>query len=106
MADLPTRKKDDLVDVKFVRSNDFISKYINNARIGVSKWDINLIIGHLETSGDGTPVSIESLFLQMTPAYARALGDDLHTAVKQYEAMYGEVGRPPNEANTVNVKKK
>ena len=106
MADITVTKKEDLSTVKIVRSDNFVSTYINNARIGLSKWDIGLIVGHLESTPDGVPTSVEAVFLQMTPAYARALGDDLLSTVKQYESLYGEVGRPPNDPVIPNIKKK
>lgn len=106
MSNQSTPKKDDDAAEKVIRSDNFVSTYINNARIGISKWDIGLSVGHLDARRDGTTLSIESVFLQMTPAYARALGEDLLMSVKQYEEMYGIVGRPPNETAAIASKKK
>ncbi len=81
------------------RNESFVSTYVNHVRIQMSKWDIGITVGHLEDSGDGETTPVEAAFLQMSPAFARALGEDLLVAVGQYESVFGEVTRPQNDVN-------
>lgn len=76
------------------RADTFVSTYVNNVKIGVSKWDIALTVGYLDEVGDGTVHPLQFAHLHMTPAFARALATDLMRVTEQYENNIGDIVMP------------
>lgn len=81
---------------KTIRHQDFRSLYLNHLQIGMTRWDVQMVLGLVQISkADGFQDTIqETACVVMTPAYAKALVLDLGATLQRYEAMYGEIQAP------------
>jgi hypothetical protein len=81
---------------KIARNSDFRSLYINNIRFGVTRFDIQIIMGENVVSFDPAHADTitEMLNVTMTPAYAKAFVLDMAKFIAAYEDQNGEIPLP------------
>jgi hypothetical protein len=82
---------------RVVRGDNFQSLYINNARFGVTRFDIQMVLGEnaISHSPEHTDTITELLNLKMTPPYAKTFAIELTKFIQAYERQYGEIQLPP-----------
>lgn len=81
---------------KIIRNSDFKSLYLNHLQVGFTRWDFQMVLGLVEVSKteEFEDTVQETACVKMSPAYAKALLQDLAASLGRYETMYGEVQMP------------
>ena len=77
-----------------VRSDDFVSTYVNHVRLGMSQWDIWVAAGYLDASTANQSRPLERINMFMAPTFAKALSQDFARLIAQYESAFGEIHMP------------
>jgi Protein of unknown function (DUF3467) len=90
MTDEQTEIEQDSSD-RYIRSNNFISLYVNNTNCGYTKFDIQMIFSKTQVTMTNLPTREEVAVVAMSPQHAKALLKALEATLKRYEKNYGEI---------------
>ena len=80
-----------VISLRYVQAPEHKTRYANSTRVGISPWDIRMIIGASKETADGTQISEDFVTLVMAPAHAKAFVDGVSNALASYESTYGKL---------------
>jgi hypothetical protein len=92
-----TQQKSDVVmevgsKKTFKRSDNFASLYVNSTVFGFTRWDFQMMMGHVEVSRDASIKDAKEVaVITMTPAYAKALLIDFAKVMDEFESKHGAI---------------
>jgi Protein of unknown function (DUF3467) len=86
----------DINKLDMVRSPTFASIYSNNARLGITPWDISMSFSVVEENeAYKVPVLVTQGIVRMSPQHFKAFAAAVAAALTQYEEKFGEIRLPP-----------
>ena len=82
------------VDKPAIKAPDFRMIYVNSTKMGLSPWDIRLILGQVVEEG-GDQLHQDMVTVVMSPQHAKAFSAAVAQTVATYEAQFGEIDLGP-----------
>lgn len=64
--------------------------YVNSSRMGVSPWDVRMIVGHVVEVGGGQ-LNQDEATLVMSPQHAKQFHKSLTKTLSSYEEIFGPI---------------
>ena len=64
--------------------------YVNSSRMGVSPWDVRVILGQVSEVADGQQ-NQDEVTLVMSPQHAKIFLRNFETTIATYEGMFGKI---------------
>ena len=86
----------DINKLEMVRSPAFTSIYSNNARLGITPWDVSMSFSLVEEDeASKVPVIVTQGTVRMSPQHFKAFAVAAANTMAQYEDKFGEIKLPP-----------
>ncbi len=73
------------------QSPSYKTLYSNQVKIGISQWDMSLIMGQIVENAQGNSMVLEECSVKFSPMYFKNLVGALNVALQQWEALFGEI---------------
>jgi hypothetical protein len=97
MADEQSETKQQVLRDPSVRSNNFVSLYVNNTNCGYTRFDIQAVFSRTQLTMTDTPSIEEVAVVTMSPQHAKAFLQAFEGNLKSYEKQYGEIVLDPEK---------
>ena len=91
-------EKQDKVEIKRIRSENYTLVYSNQVQIGMSPYDFQFVFGRLFTTEENETYVEELVSILMSPQHALAMILPMLNMVIQYERQYGSINLPQDSA--------
>lgn len=79
--------------LRIVKSQEHRVFYVNSSRMGISAWDVRMIVGQVVELGEGQ-VNEDQATIIMSPEHAKMFLRNLEKTIASYEETFGEIGDP------------
>ena len=74
-----------------IRSAEFRDIYSNNARVGVSPWDISITFALAKEIVPGTIIAEDQAVVRMSPQQFKTFAEAIMTTLQAWEEVFGEI---------------
>ena len=78
-------------EVPVVRSHEFRNHYSNHSKIGISQWDLSLVLGQLVDIGNNVSVVEEFAAIKFSPHHFKNLAAVMNESIDQWEKLFGSI---------------
>ena len=86
------------INVRPVKGVDHKAIYVNSSRMGVSPWDVRIVVGQVVEVDDGGQLNEDLATLIMSPGHAKAFLKNMEKTITVYEETFGTI---PDVSNAV-----
>ena len=85
--------------VERITSVDAPAIYANNVSLRTNLWDIRMEFGEVVEASEERLLIRDTVTVLMSPQHARIFAELLARHIRDYEAKFGPIPRPPDEAS-------
>ena len=89
---------------KIIKSELHREIYCNNVRVGITQWDMSLLIGLLIEDDGGATAVRQDITVKFSPQFFKLLVATMTETLKHWEATFGQIASGPGQSsNTQNM---